>query len=124
MGTKVNTPKYHKFFKEWVTGTQYLPPKEHQHFDLLQMKFYEVNYANIMKAYYGECLPIITFENIFLGQKLFSNFFLRPGEFVIRNYSWYVDTYELIAYPTLRGNYTYLVGYAPSKTCRIPYSPT
>ena len=54
MGTKANTPKYHKFFKEWVTGTQYLPPKDHRHYELLQMKFYEVNYASIMKTYYSD----------------------------------------------------------------------
>ena len=54
MGTKINTPKYHEFFKKWVTGSQFLPPVNHKHYQLLQMQFYETNYAHIMKDFNGK----------------------------------------------------------------------
>ena len=50
MGTKINTPKYHTFFKKWASGEQYLPPCDHVHYKLLMMEFYETNYATIAKA--------------------------------------------------------------------------
>ena len=54
MGTKVNTPKYHEFFKKWVSGAAYLPPSHHDHYKLLQMEYYEVNYASIIKSFRSE----------------------------------------------------------------------
>ena len=54
MGTKINTPKYHDFFKKWVTGSQFLPPESHEHYNLPQMQFYETNYAIVMKDFNGK----------------------------------------------------------------------
>ena len=31
LGTKSNTPKYHKLFKYWISGARYLPANNHQH---------------------------------------------------------------------------------------------
>jgi hypothetical protein len=49
MGTKANTPQYHKFFKYWASGTQFLPPKGHEHYDLLHLQYYEMNYGEVLK---------------------------------------------------------------------------
>jgi hypothetical protein len=49
MGTKANTPQYHKMFKQWATGTRFLPTAPHPHRDLLQMQFYEKNFGAILK---------------------------------------------------------------------------
>ena len=50
MGTKANTPRYHKQFKYWSTGVKYLPPTTHQHWSLLQMEYYEMNYGKIVQS--------------------------------------------------------------------------
>ena len=49
MGTKPHTPQYIKLFKYWASGEQYLPPKESKHYELLEMQYYETNYATILK---------------------------------------------------------------------------
>ena len=49
MGAKPHTPQYIKLFKYWASGKQYLPPKDSLHSRLLQMQFYEKNYAAIIK---------------------------------------------------------------------------
>jgi hypothetical protein len=49
MGTKPHTPQYVKLFKYWASGAQYLPPPDSQHYKLLQMQYYEKNYAEIIK---------------------------------------------------------------------------
>ena len=48
MGTKANTPKYHKEFKYWASGSRYLPPDKSKHWDLLHMDLYELNYGSIL----------------------------------------------------------------------------
>jgi hypothetical protein len=49
MGTKANSPQYHKLFKYWASGTQFLPPIGHNHYDLLHLQYYEKNYGDILK---------------------------------------------------------------------------
>ena len=49
MGTKANTPKYHRMFKLWATGAQFLPPPDHPHYKLLEMQYYEQNYGTVLK---------------------------------------------------------------------------
>ena len=49
MGTKPHSPMNVKRFKYWATGEQYLPPSDSQHYELLQMKYYEMNFAEIIK---------------------------------------------------------------------------
>ena len=48
LGTKSNTPKYHQLFKYWISGTRYLPPRDHDHANNLNMIFYEKNYGFIL----------------------------------------------------------------------------
>ena len=50
MGTKANTHQTHKQFKYWISGVQYLPQEGNLHYDLLQMQFYEKNYAEVLKT--------------------------------------------------------------------------
>ena len=50
MGTKANTPKYHRQFKYWASGARYIPPLESNHAILIQMKHYEVNYGKILNS--------------------------------------------------------------------------
>jgi hypothetical protein len=49
MGTKPHTPQYIKLFKYWASGEQYLPTKNSLHYNLLQMEYYEKNYADILR---------------------------------------------------------------------------
>jgi hypothetical protein len=49
MGTKANTPKYHRMFKLWASGAQFLPPPGHLHYTLLEMQHYEQNYGTVLK---------------------------------------------------------------------------
>ena len=49
MGTKANTPQYHKHFKYWPTGVKYLPPSSSSHWSLLQMNLYEMNFGKIIQ---------------------------------------------------------------------------
>jgi hypothetical protein len=49
MGTKPHSPQYQKLFKYWASGQQYLPPPNSEHYNLLQMQFYEINYATILQ---------------------------------------------------------------------------
>ena len=49
MGTKANTPQYHKHFKYWSTGVKYLPPSSSSHWSLLQMNLYEMNFGKIIQ---------------------------------------------------------------------------
>ena len=49
MGTKPHTPQYIKLFKYWASGEQYLPKPDSEHGKLLQLEFYEVNFALILK---------------------------------------------------------------------------
>ena len=50
MGTKANTPRYHKQFKYWSTGVHFLPPSNSTHWSLLQMEFYECNFGRIIES--------------------------------------------------------------------------
>ena len=50
MGTKANTPQYHKQFKYWASGERFLPPLSSQHAKLIQMKYYEMNYGKIISS--------------------------------------------------------------------------
>ena len=54
MGTKANTPQYHKFFKNWASGSQFLPPKGHTHYDLLHLQYYEMNFGDVLKLLRNE----------------------------------------------------------------------
>ena len=49
MGTKPHSPQYQKLFKYWASGAQNLPPKDSEHYILLEMQYYERNYADILK---------------------------------------------------------------------------
>ena len=49
MGTKPHTPQYIKLFKYWASGEQYLPSANTLHSQLLQMQYYEKNYADVLK---------------------------------------------------------------------------
>ena len=49
MGTKPNTPKTLQLYKYWATGAQFLPPKGHIHYELLQMDLYEKNFAEVQR---------------------------------------------------------------------------
>ena len=51
MGTKGNTPKYHKEFKYWSSGSRFLPPPSSLHWKLLNMQFYEINYGKILTVW-------------------------------------------------------------------------
>ena len=51
MGTKANTPKYHKDFKYWASGARFLPPKDSEHWKLLHMHLYEMNYGTIISEW-------------------------------------------------------------------------
>ena len=51
MGTKANTPKYHKEFKYWATGSKFLPPDNSEHWNLLHMDLYELNYGSILRKW-------------------------------------------------------------------------
>ena len=50
MGTKANTPRYHKHFKYWGTGVKNLPLSSSNHGKLLQMEYYEVNFGDIIQS--------------------------------------------------------------------------
>ena len=49
MGTKPHAPRYVKLFKYWAMGQQYYPNEGTEHYDLLQMKFYEKKFHEILK---------------------------------------------------------------------------
>ena len=49
MGTKPHSPQLQKLFKYWASGTQYLPTSDTEHYRLLQMQYYEINFADILK---------------------------------------------------------------------------
>ena len=49
MGTKPHSPQYVKLFKYWATGETFIPPPDSEHYKLLQMEFYECNFAKILK---------------------------------------------------------------------------
>ena len=53
IGTKPLTPQYTKLFKYWATGEVYLPQQGSEHYQLLQMEFYETNFALILKSLAG-----------------------------------------------------------------------
>ena len=48
-GTKPLVQLLHKGFGCWVTGTDFLPPPGSLHFDLLQMKYYEMCFIDILR---------------------------------------------------------------------------
>ena len=48
MGTKPNTPAVLQRFISWATGAQFLPPKDHIHYKLLQLHFYDKSFHEIM----------------------------------------------------------------------------
>jgi hypothetical protein len=49
MGTKPHSPQYVKLFKYWSTGARYLPLPGCIHYTLLQMKYYEQNYVDVLR---------------------------------------------------------------------------
>jgi hypothetical protein len=49
MGTKPNTSAILQHFLSWATGVQFHPPKSHPHYDLLQLKYYNMPFQEIMK---------------------------------------------------------------------------
>ena len=49
MGTKPHMPQYVKIFKYWATGEKFLPPKGTNHYDLLEMKYYECNFTQLLR---------------------------------------------------------------------------
>ena len=49
IGTKPNTPAVFKSLKYWITGARFLPRSNHEHYQLLQMNFYEQDYHVILK---------------------------------------------------------------------------
>ena len=53
MGAKPHTLQYIKLFKYWASGEQYLPPPNSDHYDMLQMQFYEKNFAEILHLIKG-----------------------------------------------------------------------
>jgi hypothetical protein len=55
MGTKPHTPQYIKLFKYWASGEQYLPTPGTDHYNLLQMNYYEKNYAEILRLMKTSC---------------------------------------------------------------------
>ena len=50
MGTKANTPRYHKEFKYWASGSRYLPKPDSVHGELLNMQYYEMNFGLILAS--------------------------------------------------------------------------
>jgi hypothetical protein len=51
MGTKPNDPPTHRRFKLWAMGAIHLPKEGTAHFELLMMKYYEMNYVDIWKDF-------------------------------------------------------------------------
>ena len=49
MGTKPHSPQYVKLFKYWSTGARYLPTPGSDHYNLLQMQYYERNYVDVLR---------------------------------------------------------------------------
>lgn len=54
MGTKPNDPQTHCQFKLWAMGAKHLPKEGTKHFDLLEMCYYEMSYANIIIDFKSE----------------------------------------------------------------------
>ena len=50
-GTKPLTAVQHKRFKYWSTGASYLPKQGDEHYDLLQMQYYECNLVEMLKDF-------------------------------------------------------------------------
>ena len=50
MGTKPQIPQYVKLFKYWATGEVNLPKKGTEHYNLLQMQYYEKNFAEVLQT--------------------------------------------------------------------------
>ena len=49
-GTKPLATLLHKRYKYWVTGAAFLPVKDTEHYNLLQMQFYECSFVDIIAA--------------------------------------------------------------------------
>ena len=49
MGTKPNTPAVLQRLLSWATGAQFHPPSTHVHYQLLQMKFFDMPFHEIMQ---------------------------------------------------------------------------
>ena len=49
VGTKPHIPQHIRRFKYWATGAQYLPKPGSEHYELLEMKYYEMPFAEILK---------------------------------------------------------------------------
>ena len=47
-GIKLLVPLLHKHFKYWASGQRNLPAIGSKHYDLLQMRFYEQTYLDIV----------------------------------------------------------------------------
>jgi hypothetical protein len=49
LGTKPNkAPALHRF-KYWALGARFYPSNDHEHYILLQMQYYEINFVDILK---------------------------------------------------------------------------
>jgi hypothetical protein len=49
MGTKPNKAPALRRFKYWGMGAIFYPPEGHEHYILLQLQYYEVNFVEILK---------------------------------------------------------------------------
>jgi hypothetical protein len=49
MGTKPNKAPALRRFKYWGMGARFYPPADHEHYSLLEMKYYELNFVEILK---------------------------------------------------------------------------
>jgi hypothetical protein len=49
MGTKPNKAPALRRFKYWALGARFYPSNDHEHFILLQMQYYEINFVDILK---------------------------------------------------------------------------
>ena len=70
IGTKPNTPATFKRLKYWITGERFLPVQGHEHYDHLEMQFYEMDFHEILKI----MKDLSSFQNISV-----SEYFSRRG---------------------------------------------
>ena len=54
IGTKPLSVHLHRRLKYWLMGAQFYPAPSTEHFQLLEMQFYEINYVVIIRQYKGK----------------------------------------------------------------------
>ena len=76
-----SSPQYHKHFKYWATGgEQFLPPVGHKHYDLLQLKFYELNFDDhVFSKIYSQMNDYIFTIHILFSLSTILHYFQRQG---------------------------------------------